>query len=165
MDEMNFVNLEDRLEPSFFRKVRNKIEDIYHTIGRYTFNRYDTIKSRQLQRGKYYDKDYMMFHFCFQLLCDYVEKEEYGIESLIKQIEDREKETKKEPKDEWERDLIDWNKRDCISNRELIDLYKWYNITYVELESSDRYEDYKDLSDIMQEKLESLVRLRGYLWT
>lgn len=97
------------------------IRDIYWAIRHRTINRFDRIYISTLSPG-YYDKDHQMIHACFQLLTDFVEREEgiEGIEDLKKQIE-----TESDP------DCKGMMERQYKDDIEIKELYNWWKNVYL----------------------------------
>lgn len=87
--------------------------------------------------GDWVDKDIVMLHACFQLLTDYIEKEEKKIPT-------------------------DWNQSpEHQSTKAEIDfLYEWWRTRPEGLNELDRKQ-----FEIDSEMLIRLIKVRGYLWT
>lgn len=160
------------------RRLRGGVRRLYSKIRAFFFP-HNVVKIAALP-GTWCDRDYVMFHACFQVLVDFVELEQPYISwpdkkrgriTNISQMREFVNETygeegRKSFYAEWftDQEKADQDRRTDEAlrlNTQLLDLYEWY--------TTKRYEeDGADLpggDDKLDEKLMQLIKLRRYLWT
>lgn len=143
--------------PRFLRRLRQKMKDYYYEIRCY-FYPYNILRIRSLPRT-WVDRDELLLHAAFQILIDYVEKEDTWI------LEDLDKAIEEEEKNEWN---PGWHRHHKENHLKLRELYYCGKNTLPRLddiksEMSLKQED--ELYEEISKKLTSLMELRGYLWT
>jgi hypothetical protein len=147
------------------------LKDIYWWFMHRTFKRYDRVKLRFLTPA-YYDKDTMLIHAMFTLLCDFMEREKPG-------------------------EIINWESDPdhSFAWKEMQDLYKWWKESYLKRREpihdvpDDQIPDLKDLNKSQElcpvwheacqqtmelekkwakedlDNMHRLVAIHRYLWT
>jgi len=123
--------------------IRWKMRDWYYGIKNWFFP-WNVVKIKTLPRS-WCDNDTRLLHLCFLMLTDWVEKEEpYEFHST------REEYIKSYT---WD-GKVDWER---VKGRDTLhELYAWWK-SYQDTDDGD-YE-------LEQQKLHTLIRLRGHLWT
>jgi len=99
------------------------------------------------------DRDIIMFHACFQVLKDFVEKECISLTNTAGHTILLDRRVEYCIGDKYTYDLA---RRQRKVELRLKKLYKWY-------ENKDNWTDYPDIT--IKEKLTELIKLRQFLWT
>lgn len=143
--------------PRKYGRLRQRLSDSYYEVRAFFFP-YNVLRIPSLPRT-WSDRDEVLLHTCFQILIDYVEKEDTWI------LSDIDKEIEKEEADEYN---IGWHRQHKENHLKLRELYFWgkndlprlYEIT-----SNMSYKEEQEFEKEITNKLKTLVELRGYLWT
>ena len=107
--------------------------------------------------SKWTDKDYVMFHACFTLLCDFVENEyanyDGGFEKYV----------------EWCESLVDTEMGDTNNvegNRKLLELYEWYtdHDWKEDVRLPDDHCGFDENEQSHKDRLRELIEEMGLLW-
>jgi len=123
---------------------------------RWVFAPYNRLRVRNLPRS-YMDRDWIMLHAAFSILCDFVERECGGAEGMRKDIAWRVRED-----DHW-----------AVPNAELLRIYEWYcgvdwddPVPFVKEQCEISWVDReKAFNKTCEDNLVSLMKIRGYMWT
>lgn len=138
---------------NYIKQIEQQNEELQARLAE--FENHQMLRIPTLEEGMY-DKDDIMLHACFTLLCKYVEEECNG--NIPKCEEDDFKAA--QTSDEERRMRHD---NECID--ELMNLYRWWKKEYPELWCGKNGKSSLEKYEIEQKKLGLLIELRGYLWT
>lgn len=154
--------------PNLWRRFRNRWIDIKD----FCWNRWTTVKPRGLSHG-WHDRDYLLIHVMFQVLCDFVEKEmrpenireardaNWTPETGMEYYRDWDEETKIDIRD----GMISSHEQD----KELLAIYDWWTKEYPNYSiENGPYISYKNEMqeyDKVTEMAIRLVKIRSIMWT
>lgn len=126
-----------------FRSKRY-VGDLWYKFICWAWYRYSTVRPEGLPHT-WIDRDRLMVHCMFQLLCDFIEKEQ-----------------KPDP-DAWlamkESTTEDYRRERFEIDKEQLALYKWWKHDYPKLQ--DSLEADEEINNYCMR----LIKIRGYLWT
>ena len=158
-----------------YYKIAGKIDRAYYWT-RALFFPYNVVKIQKLNRT-WSDRDYIMFHANFQILVDFIELEQPFVSyedhkrgrlivspDEMRDFVNRNHDPDESYNNEQDKDFAEHAKESLVKARTeyltLIDLYEWYTTDqYIKpMESLDR-------TDVIDDKLLQLIKLRRTLWT
>lgn len=113
---------------------------LWYRLKCWAWHRYTTVHPRTLNYHGWCDRDVLLLHCCFEILCRFLE-DECGTDGVI----------------DW--DFDEEHKQAMAGMREL---YRWWKEDYPaiddECHSKEKYEE-------VNKRLHQLINLRKYLWT
>jgi len=143
-------------------KIFNIIGQIWYWFRCHTYTKYHILDMRSPENGYSYgwiDRDQAMLFACFNLLVEYVEKED-GLNSV-----------------DWDAGYDSGAPKEWIdeyrhAGKEIKDLYNWWKfkrpIMYKNMEKAEPNKSLEledTINKIDNENLLRLMKIRGYLWT
>lgn len=154
--DFDFTVRKDTLLEKIIRKSKRTWFYFSEKVVRFLGIKY-RLKIDTLYALKFYDKDYILTHACFQILVNYVEKERGGYSEYMQSVLELEKE------------MIMLDKNDSAINSyatqikdeyKILDLYNWWKQDYrlAEYYGNTHMEEFS-------KKLDELILIKGRLWS
>lgn len=120
-------------------RVKRRVHDLWYRLKCFLWYRYTTVKPRTLKFHTWTDRDNLLLHCSFEILCRFLEEE-------------------------CSPGIVDWDcdEEDKQAMKTMKELYVWWN-KYIENEHKNL--KWSEESKEIKEKLHKLIDVMDYMWT
>ncbi len=137
--------------PKYLKNLKYNVGDFWYYLKCKLWHKFNTVTAKNLP-PTWTDRDNLLIHITFQIVCDFVEKELENENPFSSDSEDEES----------KKSILTWRS----ATQELIDMRDWYINVYVPWYNSDgSYETENYMREVVKLKMKRVVDLMGYMWT